>query len=52
MSARYSIHFHVFTPAAFVDLVHHCRVEAGIPLELEAVVPAAHEFVTVLRRCP
>ena len=26
--------------------------EAGIPLELEALVPAAHEFVAVLRRCP
>jgi predicted SAM-dependent methyltransferase len=46
----YSIHFHVWTPAAFAELLTHCRVVAGIPLELEALVPVRHEFVAVLRR--
>jgi SAM-dependent methyltransferase len=50
--AAFSIHFHVFTPATFADLLHHAHHEAGIPLRPEAIVPAAHEFVTVLRRCP
>jgi SAM-dependent methyltransferase len=48
----FSIHFHVFTPASFAGLLVHCRDELGVPLELEALVPSAHEFVTILRRCP
>jgi len=51
-AASYSIHFHTFTPASFAALLEHCREQAGIPLALEALVPAAHEFVTVLRRWP
>ena len=45
----YSIHFHVFTPAVFAELLNHCRAVVGIGLELEALVPVRHEFVTVLR---
>jgi predicted SAM-dependent methyltransferase len=51
-AADYSIHFHVFTPDSFAALLGYCRDEAGIPLAVEAVVPSAHEFVTVLRRWP
>ena len=51
-AASYSIHFHTFTPASFAALLGHCRDEAGVPLALEALVPAAHEFVAVLRRWP
>ncbi len=50
--ARYSIHFHVWTPAVFAEMVRHCAVEEGIPIELEALVPVQHEFITVLRRTP
>jgi predicted SAM-dependent methyltransferase len=50
--ADYSIHFHVFTPDSFAALLGYCRDEAGIPLAVEAIVPSAHEFVTVLRRWP
>jgi SAM-dependent methyltransferase len=48
--AAYSIHFHVWTPAVFAELVLHCAREEGIPIELEALVPVRHEFIAVLRR--
>ena len=48
--AGYSIHFHVWTPAVFMELVHHCAHEEGIPIALEALVPVRHEFIAVLRR--
>ena len=47
--ASYSIHFHVWTPPVFAELVHHVAREC-IPLELEALVPVRHEFITVLRK--
>jgi SAM-dependent methyltransferase len=49
-ASGYSIHFHVWTPAVFMELVHHCRHEEGIPIELEALVPVRHEFIAVLRK--
>lgn len=48
--ASYSIHFHVWTPAVFAEMVRHGAREEGIPLELEALVPVRHEFITVLRK--
>ena len=48
--ASYSIHFHVWTPAVFAELVRHCAREEGIPIELEALVPVRHEFIAVLRK--
>jgi SAM-dependent methyltransferase len=48
--AGYSIHFHVWTPAVFAELVHHCAADEGIPLALEALVPVRHEFIAVLRK--
>jgi SAM-dependent methyltransferase len=50
--ASYSIHFHVWTPAVFAELVRHCANEEAIPLELEALVPVQHEFIAVLRKAP
>ncbi len=44
----YSIHFHVWTPAAFAELLTYCRTQASIGLELEALVPVRHEFIAVL----
>jgi SAM-dependent methyltransferase len=46
----FSIHFHVFTPAAFAELVHRCRDSYGLPVEVEALVPVDHEFIAVLRK--
>jgi SAM-dependent methyltransferase len=46
----YSIHFHVWDPAAFAELLVHARAEQGVPLALEALVPVRHEFIAILRR--
>jgi SAM-dependent methyltransferase len=45
----YSIHFHVWRPETFLELLLHCRA-AGLPLEIEALQRNGHEFVTVLRK--
>lgn len=46
----YSIHFHVWTPEAFVELLEHARGPLGMPFEIEAVQPNFHEFIVVLHR--
>jgi SAM-dependent methyltransferase len=46
----YSIHFHVWRPETFLELVLHCRGAAGLPLEVEALQRNGHEFVVVLRK--
>lgn len=46
----YSIHYHVWVPGAFIELLEHARHELGLPFEEEAVHVALHEFVVVLRR--
>ena len=47
---RYSIHFHVWTPTTFVELLTACRAEFGLPLEIEAIVRNDHEFIVILSR--
>jgi SAM-dependent methyltransferase len=47
---RYSIHFHVWTPTAFLELITHCRAHLGLPLEVEALERNEHEFITVMSR--
>ena len=46
----FSIHFHVWTPHAFAELLLHCAAVEGLPLELETLQPVRHEFIAVLRR--
>jgi SAM-dependent methyltransferase len=46
----YSIHFHVWTPTAFVGFLSHCREELGVPLEIEAMERNDHEFIVILSR--
>ncbi len=46
----YSIHFHVWTPDAFAELLVHARTQLGLPLELQALERNAHEFVVILQR--
>jgi SAM-dependent methyltransferase len=46
----YSIHFHVWTPDALLEVLVHLRNELGFPIELEAMQRNAHEFIVVLRR--
>src|SRR3954471_20556403 len=45
-----SIHFHVWTPDAFAELLVHCRGEEGLPLEIEAIEPVRHEFIVIVRK--
>jgi SAM-dependent methyltransferase len=47
---KYSIHFHVWTPTAFLELLVHCRAELGLPLEVEAVERNDHEFIVIMSR--
>jgi SAM-dependent methyltransferase len=46
----YSIHFHVWTPKAWLRLVSYCGTEAAMPLEVVAGEQNAHEFITVLAK--
>jgi SAM-dependent methyltransferase len=46
----YSIHFHVWTPSSFVELLAYCRLQLGLPLELEALERNDHEFIVILTR--
>ncbi len=47
---NYSIHFHVWTPAAFLELLCRCRSAFALPLEVEAVERNDHEFIVVASR--
>jgi hypothetical protein len=46
----YSIHFHVWTPAAFLETLVHCRTALGLELEVDALERNGHEFIVILRR--
>lgn len=46
----YSIHFHVWTPPAFLELLMHCIDGLRLPIELEAFVRNEHEMITVMRK--
>lgn len=50
MEEDYSIHFHVWTPDAFGELLVHARDELAMPFEIEHVESNQHEFIAVLRR--
>jgi SAM-dependent methyltransferase len=45
-----SIHFHVFTPDAFAELLVRARAEAGLAIELEALQPVRQEFIAIVRK--
>lgn len=46
----YSIHFHVWTPEAFTELLEHARDVEGLPFEIAETRSNGHEFIAVLRR--
>jgi len=50
LAERSSIHFHVWTPDQFADLLVNARGEFGLPLEIEAIQPAGAEFVVIIRK--
>jgi SAM-dependent methyltransferase len=45
-----SIHFHVWTPDAFAELLVHSRGAEGLPFEIEAIEPVRHEFIVIIRK--
>ena len=46
----YSIHFHVWTPGAFLEVLSACRAEFGFPFEVDALERNDHEFIVILSR--
>jgi SAM-dependent methyltransferase len=46
----YSIHFHVWAPPEFEDVLGHARDGLGLPFQVEELQPNGHEFIAVLRR--
>lgn len=46
---RFSIHFHVWTPAAYLALLLHCQ-SMGLPLEIVFFRESDVEFIAVMRR--
>lgn len=46
---RFSIHFHVFTPNSYVEMLAHCMA-SGLPMELEHFQQNESEFITVVRK--
>jgi predicted SAM-dependent methyltransferase len=47
---RASIHFHVWTPDAFAELLVHCRGDAGLALAIEVLQPVRREFIAIVRK--
>jgi hypothetical protein len=45
-----SIHFHVWTPDAFAELLVYCRSAAGLPFEIEVLAPVRREFIAIVRK--
>jgi SAM-dependent methyltransferase len=46
---RFSIHFHVWTPPAYLEMLLYCQ-SSGLPFELELFQQNEGEFITLLRR--
>jgi SAM-dependent methyltransferase len=46
---RFSIHFHVWTPAAYLEFLLHCQ-SVGLPLEIVFFRENDVEFIAVMRR--
>jgi SAM-dependent methyltransferase len=47
---HYSIHFHVWTPVTFLELLTAGRHDFGLPLEVDALERNGHEFIVIIRR--
>lgn len=50
IDTNYSIHFHVWTDAAFLELLLHCRNKLSFPFEIELVQKNDFEFIVILRK--
>jgi SAM-dependent methyltransferase len=47
-----SIHFHVWTPLAFLELVRHCHESLDVPFDLSLLMQNGPEFLVILTRLP
>lgn len=47
---NYSIHFHVWTPIEFLELLIYCRCQLSLPFEIELVQKNDSEFIVVLKK--
>lgn len=47
---NYSIHFHVWTPIEFLELLLYCRCQLFLPFEIELVQKNDSEFIVVLKK--
>jgi SAM-dependent methyltransferase len=50
LSINYSIHFHVWTPTEFFELLIYCQKEMKIPFEIELFKRNNFEFIFILRK--
>jgi predicted SAM-dependent methyltransferase len=48
----YSIHYHVWDPPAFIDLLRFCQIERAYPFRIEHTVVVGHEIIVILRKNP
>jgi SAM-dependent methyltransferase len=48
-ASRFSIHFHVWTPSAYLAMLLYCQ-QLGMPFEIELIQGNGPEFITVLRK--
>ncbi|MGA8720947.1 MAG: methyltransferase domain-containing protein [Solirubrobacteraceae bacterium] len=46
----YSIHYHVWTPGAFLEMLCACNTEFGLPFDVDGLERNNHEFIVVLSR--
>jgi hypothetical protein len=46
----YSIHFHVWTPTEFGNLLEYARQQQHLPFTIEALRGNGQEFIAILRR--
>jgi len=46
----YSIHFHVWDPGEFAQLLDHARSEEGLPFRITSITENGDEFIAILQR--
>lgn len=53
IATNYSIHFHAFVAATFVEMLHHAQEQCALPFEILAyadTLPESDEFLFVLKK--
>ena len=47
---NYSIHFHVWTPVEFLELILYCQKHLFFPMEIELLQKNSMEFIAILKK--